>query len=67
MQPLGRAREIQFFGQNDDCVQVAYFDVRKHLKPPMDRSSNRACTFIRHQGLWANGHCGGEFPQYCGK
>ena len=30
------AREIQFFGQNDDSVQVTYFNVWiQHLKPPM--------------------------------
>jgi hypothetical protein len=62
VQPLGRAREIQFFGQNDDCVQVTHFDVwEQHLKPPMDRSSTRACTFIRHQRTRLSGTQVGNF------
>jgi hypothetical protein len=30
VQSEGGLREVQLFGQDDDCVQVAYFDVGKH-------------------------------------
>ena len=30
-------REVQLFGQGNDCVQVAYFDVGKHCSNPRSR------------------------------
>jgi hypothetical protein len=30
MQSVRSTREVQLFGQNHDCVQVSYFNVREH-------------------------------------
>jgi hypothetical protein len=37
MQSVRGPREVQLFGQGNDCVQVAYFDVREHCSTPRSR------------------------------
>ena len=39
VQSVGGSREVQIFGQHNDCVQVAYFDFGKHgsIPPLPDR------------------------------
>lgn len=34
MQSVRSTREVQLFGQNHDCVQVTYFNVREHCSKP---------------------------------
>jgi hypothetical protein len=36
-QSLRRPCEVQIFGQGNDCVQVAYFNVGKHCSEPRTR------------------------------
>jgi hypothetical protein len=37
VQSVRGPREVQLFGQGNDCVQVAYFDVGKHCSNPHPR------------------------------
>ena len=39
VQSVGGPRKVQLFGQDNDCVQVTYFNVGDHCSTPRSRSS----------------------------
>ena len=36
VQPVRRASEVHFFGQNDDCVEMTHFDIGEHSSNPLE-------------------------------
>jgi len=47
VQSVGGSREVQIFGQQNDCVQVAYFDFSKHCSiPPLPDGGDWLLPYI---------------------
>jgi hypothetical protein len=55
--PLGGPSEIQFLGQNNNCAQVAYFNVGEHCSTPHFRQNGKNRTVIRGAGTAHDHSC----------
>jgi hypothetical protein len=51
VQPVSRTREVHFFGQNDDCMEMTHFDTGEHNSNPLElqRRLTLSATFALHQ------------------